>query len=45
MITYIAEHGSCQLVVSGDNIEADINIQDNGSNSYQVVQVGTGETN
>ena len=40
----IAQHGHNLRVSGGDDIEIGIYVQDDGPNSYQVVQVGTPQT-
>ena len=41
--TYIAKDGSSSLVTGGDDIKIDSNVQHNGTNSYQIIHIGTGK--
>ena len=45
LLTYIAKDGGSNLIISWDNIKVNINIEHNGTSSYQVVQVRTSESN
>ena len=45
MYTYIAKDGGSIPITGGDDIKIDINVQQNGTSSYQIIQIGTGKSN
>ena len=45
IITYITKHSGSNPICGGDDIENNSNIEHYGTSSYQVVQIGTSESN
>ena len=43
-IIYIAKDGGSILITGGDDIKIDINVQQNGTSTYQIIQIGTGKS-
>ena len=44
MYTYVTKDSSSSLIISGDDIKIDIDVQHNGTSSYQVIQIRTGKS-